>query len=51
MNDSVQAQNLAGVLVQTKTEFERYEITDSQVSNTSSLQDEFVSGLQSAPTF
>lgn len=47
---TVNADNLQGVLVETETELQHYEETDSQASSTSSLQSAFVYGLESALT-
>lgn len=48
--ENVRASDLAGSLVETKTDVQQYEITDSQVSNTASIQHEFLSGSDSALT-
>ena len=41
---NISADNLLGVLVETKTDSILYEGTDCQVSNTASIQHEFISG-------
>ena len=46
----IRATDLQGSLVETCTDVNEYELTDSQESNTASIQCEFVSGLSSALT-
>jgi hypothetical protein len=47
---NVRAQDLAGSLVETKTDSGQYQVTDCQISNTSSAQHEFLSGTNSVLT-
>jgi hypothetical protein len=44
MCDSIKSSEMAGSLVETHADSQQYEITDCQVSNTSSAQAEFACG-------
>jgi len=46
----IRATDLKDSLVETHTDVQEYKLTDSQESNTASLQCEFVSGVSSALT-
>jgi len=41
----IRSEDLKGTLVETETEVQQYEITDCQVSNTASIQQEFLSSV------
>jgi hypothetical protein len=46
----IRATDLKDSLVETHTDVKEYQLTDSQESNTASIQCEFVSGISSALT-
>ena len=46
----INAADLQGSLVETKTDLQEYEVTDCQESNTASIQCESLSGIISALT-
>jgi hypothetical protein len=49
-NQNLNSSELTGILVETKTEFQDYQVTDCQISSTSSLQAEYLSGKDSILT-